>query len=46
VVGGFPLVLGDGKTMGLFTQSIQAIAIGGSATVQVIDEFIAPDYFP
>lgn len=45
-VGGFPLVLGDGETEGEFGQSIQAIAIGGNATVYVVDEFTAPEYFP
>jgi len=46
VVGGFPLVLGDGEYPGNFTQSIQAIALGGSATVYVVDEFLPSDNMP
>lgn len=50
---GYPLVVGGAPWIGdinLFggdiTQGVQGIAIGGSATVYVIDEFEAPDWFP
>ena len=44
--GGFPLVLGDGETLGEIGMSIQAIALGGAATVYVVDEFIPPEWWP
>src|SRR5215469_4588051 len=45
VVGGFPVVFGDGtpESIGEFTNQINGIAVGGNATVYVVDEFTAPE---
>ena len=46
VVGGAPLILDSNLFGGDITQAVVAIAIGGNATVYVIDEFELPDYYP
>lgn len=46
VVGGTPLILDPNLFGGDITQSVQAIAVGGNATVYVTDEFEMPDWAP
>lgn len=46
VVGGGPLILDSNLFGGDITQAVVAIAIGGTATVYVIDEFELPEFWP
>lgn len=46
VVGGGPYIIDANLFGGDITQALYAIAIGGNATVEVIDEFELPDYYP
>jgi hypothetical protein len=46
VVGGPPLILDANLFGAAFYESVQAIAIVGSATVYVIDEFDPPEWMP
>lgn len=46
VTGGVPLILDNNLFGADISQEIVAIAIGGAATVYVVDEFELPETYP